>query len=380
MKYQVVIIGPGAKRYRALLEQRLRKRIRDLSPLLPNFLRFIGSARTTQVDPKAPVVGVYFGGRRKPVADVRAVQYLLGFSSVILPVVSDLSRFRDLVPRELHGINGVPRDHSYLDAIINFVLENLGLLRRSRRLFVSYRRSDSSEAALQLRHELDARNYDIFLDTHSVMPGDQFQEVLWQRLVDSDVMLLLDSPGFLASRWTREELAQAQAMTVGILQIVWPHRTPVSYSDLCERMYLKDSDFTGRKLRAATLERIAAKAETLRARSLGARHDNLVREFCDAANRVGTRTIVQPGRYILATLPTRRRIAVVPSVGVLDAFRYHETSRRFTGHGHRLSAALLVYDHRGLRPEWKDYLEWLDQFLPVKAIRITDVGLRLPTL
>ena len=104
-----------------------------------------------------------------------------------------------------------------LDAITNLVLENLGLLRRTRRLFISYRRSNSSHEALQLRHELDARGYDVFLDTHSVPRGDDFQEVLWHRLADSDVVVMLDTPGFMTSRWTKEELAQAEAMTIGMI-------------------------------------------------------------------------------------------------------------------------------------------------------------------
>jgi TIR domain len=375
-KYQIVTFGPGAKKLRPLLERRLRLRIRELGKKITGFVRFTGRDGTSRLDPKAPLVGIYFGGPRTAALDRQALRRLHGFSAVVLPVVTNISRFRRLVPRELYGVNGIARDRAdrNLDAIANLVLENLGLLRRSRRLFISYRRSESSDVALQIRYELDARGYDIFLDTHSVPKGDQFQEVLWHRLADSDLMLLLDSPGFLESRWTLEELAQAEAMTVGILQIVWPGYAPARYSDLCERVYLNAADFNGSALRASALVRISVATERLRARCLAARHDNLVREFCDAADTIGVRTIVQPERYVLAKLGRGRRIAAVPAVGVPDAFRYHEASRRFPSGSGSASEVLLVYDHRGLRPGWLEYLKWLDQFLPVKAARITGVA------
>jgi len=37
-----------------------------------------------------------------------------------------------------------------------------------RRVFVSYRRNESRDAAVQLFEELSARQFDVFLDTHSV--------------------------------------------------------------------------------------------------------------------------------------------------------------------------------------------------------------------
>jgi len=379
VKYQIAILGPGAPRFRSALKRRLRKRLKELGATLPSFVKFMDSAGVSRLDPKAPIVGVYFGGLRHSTADLNAIRLLASISAVVLPVVRNLSHFRKYVPVELHGINGAALDRGdpHLDGITNLLLENLGLLRRSRRLFISYRRTDASVAALQIRHELDGRGYDIFLDTHSVPKGDQFQEVLWQRLADSDIMLLLDSPGFLESRWTQEELAQSQAMTVGILQIIWPNHQPTRYSDLCERIYLSNNDFLGDALSPQTLERIAVAAERLRARSLAARHDNLVREFCDAAATVGARTKVQPERYVLARLRRGRRIAAIPAVGVLDALRYHDASRLIrTGNG-AASEVLLIYDHRGLRPSWSKYLEWLDEFLPVKAVRVTAVAQRL---
>lgn len=356
----------------------LKKRLRELSESLVSIVGFLNAAQTISRDPKVPLVALYCGDGQASATDMTAIGSLMTAASVVLPIVSDLKRFGAAVPAELGGINGAewPKKGAP-HAIVNLVLENLGLLRRARRLFISYRRAESSEEALQLRHELDARGYDVFLDTHSVAKGDDFQEVLWQRLADSDVVVMLDTPGFMESRWTKEELAQAEAMTVGVVQVIWPGHVPAPYTDLCERTYLDQSDFRRTGLKPQTAQRIADIVERLRARSLAARHDNLVREFCDAASAVGIPAQVQPERFISAQLSSGTRIAAIPAVGVPDAFRYHEASRRFPGEEGVATLVFLVYDHRGLRPSWSGFLDWLDDFLPVKAVRITNIAGKL---
>ena len=67
-------------------------------------------------------------------------------------------------------------------------------------------------------------------------------------------------------------------------------------------------------------------------------------------------------------------MAAIPAVGVPDALRYHEASQRFAKGDDLPSQVFLIYDHRGLRPSWSSFLNWLDEFLPVKAVRITKVA------
>jgi hypothetical protein len=160
--------------------------------------------------------------------------------------------------------------------------------------------------------------------------------------------------------------------------LAWTYTAP--YSDLCERLYLTRGDFLATRLRPQALARIAVAVEQLRTRSVAARHDNLVREFCDAAATVGARTFVQPERYVSTRLRSGRRIAAIPAVGVPDALRYHEANLRFRRGGRVAFEAFLIYDHRGLRPSWIAFLEWLDQFLPVKAVRVTTVVEKLAPL
>ena len=359
-QYQLALLGPGARSHAPKLRRVFMRRLRELDRSLPGHLRVLTPKNRDAFDGKAPTVGVYFGGARHSRADQGFLQHLMSTSAVVIPVVGRLSEFGRSVPKELASINGLAlRDHGF-DAIANLALENLGLLRKDRRLFISYRRNDSSNVALQLRHLFEASGYDAFLDTHDVRPGDPFQEVLWQRMLDSDLVVMLDSPNFLGSRWTKD--------------------TPAPHSDLCQRLYLKATDFNGRALRPQAINSIAKVVEGLRARCLAARYNNLVREFCDEAVMAGATTAVQPQRYVLATLKNRKRVAAIPAVGVPDALRYYNASLRFPGRGRKAEIAMLLYDHRGLRANWSEFLRWLDRHLPVKAIRITEVAAEIRKL
>ena len=75
------------------------------------------------------------------------------------------------------------------------MLESVGLLPRQRRVFVSYRRDEARQAALQLFNAFSAKLFDVFLDTHGIAPTEDFQAVLWHRLCNSDVLVMLDTPG-----------------------------------------------------------------------------------------------------------------------------------------------------------------------------------------
>src|SRR3546814_2597055 len=101
------------------------------------------------------------------------------------------------------------------------MLECVGLLRRQRRVFVSYRRVESRETALQLHDLLASRGFDVFFETHDIMPGDPFQDVVLSRTVASDDMVMLDTPIYIDNRWTRQEIGREGAKELKILPVSW---------------------------------------------------------------------------------------------------------------------------------------------------------------
>jgi len=117
--------------------------------------------------------------------------------------VEDVTRFREFVPSDLAHLNAICVSDCGADfeRLAARVLEGFGLLRETRRLFISYRRNETSGVAAQLYEALDASGFDVFLETHGILrPGEPFQDIFWHRLADTDVAVVLDSPGFVGLR------------------------------------------------------------------------------------------------------------------------------------------------------------------------------------
>ena len=372
--YQIVILGHGVRTHGGALEALVQKRADEISPDLVRDLRILRAATIRQLVPNAPTVVVYLAG--DGATDRQLVRQLQGDAVPIIPVVSDLDLYRTETPEELHPVNGTAVNWSRPDftEIVNVVFENLSLLRRERRLFISYLRKESQDAAHQLRVSFDDAGYDTFLDISSVPKGDDFQAVLMHRLLDSDIMIVLDTPGFLTSRWTQEEVAQASAMSVGILRVAWPSVSGARFAELAEHLLLKEEEIEGKGLTAAAVGRVVRAAEALRARNVAARHDNLVGEFCEAAASAGLGHAIQPQRFVIGSKADGRKVAAIPAVGVPDAQRFHDASRRFPVAGEVADEAVLLYDHRGMHGDWMEFLGWLDQYLPVKGLRVTNAA------
>ncbi len=328
----------------------------------------------------APTVCLYFGGDLLPNIDI--LDTLLKDATIVLPIVHDINSLSTLLPVQLHPINGFElKNESDIELLASQILEGLNLLRASRRLFISYKRSESRNVAVQLYERLEEAGFDVFLDTHSVRKGDVFQDELWHRLADTDVVVLLDTPGFLGSKWTKEELAKANTMSIGILQLVWPNHIADKMSDLSIKLQLFADDFISLQrntLSDAAVDVIVDKTESLRARSLASRQDNLITEFIAEANKQGISANLQPEKVITIDKPSGGEIVIIPTVGIPHAFRYNQSEELVKRiRKDRNSQVYLLYDHRNIRDKWLKHLVWLDAFLPIQSVKITEVELWL---
>ncbi|RZK34290.1 MAG: toll/interleukin-1 receptor domain-containing protein [Hymenobacter sp.] len=306
---------------------------------------------------------------------------------MIIPVVDSIDNYSTLVPECLYPVNGFALQTASggIAAVTSAVLESLNLLRRTRKLFISYRRTESKAAAIQLYEHLDSSGFDVFLDTLSIRPGEPFQEVLWHKLSDTEVVILLDTPGYLQSRWTSEELAKASAMSIGIIQVIWPDHQPDPISSLCERLYLSSKDITpdANGLLSFTDDAVAEitkLAESLRARSLSARYHNLIGELKINASELGIEVTLQPQQYVMIETP-HKKVAAIPTVGVPEALRYQEFVELLEAvHNSDSEGAVLLYNDNNLRKRWQEHLQWLDTHLPIKSVRIAQVRQWLTSL
>ncbi len=90
------------------------------------------------------------------------------------------------------------------------------------RLFVSYRRKESQEMADQLFDAMSRRGFQLFLDRFSGTAGRLFPQEIAEELAERDVVVLIETPNILQSRWTKWEVAFARRYRLGLLALQWP--------------------------------------------------------------------------------------------------------------------------------------------------------------
>ncbi len=149
----------------------------------------------------------------------------VGEGGYVLPVAAqagDLGRFP--LPASIQVQNALIAERfkeSWADAVVDEVMSELWIGRQKKKVFISYKRSDSEDLARQIHQELEHRRYSVFLDDCSISHGADFQRELFYWLNDADLVLLLASPNFAASRWLIQEIEFAKAHNVGLVAAVF---------------------------------------------------------------------------------------------------------------------------------------------------------------
>lgn len=377
--YEVLIIGSPKAGQAGTLSKRLEDVAKIFSLAMPDDLAIRTATDLSARNPKAATVALYFGG--DPTKDANVVDQLEKAKVPIVPVVEMGASVTAVIPAEIAHTNAclVDTTDTTLEALASVTLEVLGLLHMQRRIFISYRRSDSREAALQLHDELSSRGFDVFLDTHDIRPAQAFQEMLWHRLSDCDVTIMLDTQDYFGSKWTPQELGRSQALGIQILRVVWPNHSGSRHLSLSDTVKLScaDLDSSGR-LQPALLPTIAKRAEALRSRSIATRHLDLVGRLKSEVTRIGGRFEgIGAYRSVSLTLPQGRQLEAYPMVGVPTAEMLNDIQEkaRKAGHGR---FPCLVYNHIGIRPAWIKHLHWLDeQIASVRTLKVSDAGWEL---
>jgi hypothetical protein len=142
----------------------------------------------------------------------------------VLPVVHSGADVQAVLPEILRPLNAV-RWEQHGDAVALDVLRLLGLVERHRRLFLSYRRQETSALAINLREHLSRRTFDVFLDRFSVPPADDFQRRIDIELSDKAFVLLLESTSAVRSQWVQHEVAFALSHGISLMALTLPDVT-----------------------------------------------------------------------------------------------------------------------------------------------------------
>lgn len=377
-RYQLICIGEKSKYLNEVIDAFFRHTT-ELGVDKDSINVIDSSNFKTDYKSNAPAFCLYFGSESSNFKNLDILNILIKDATLILPIATDLEKYKIQIPKDLENVNGFElATKNDVEKLVSCILEGLSLLRLSRRLFISYKRDESSSVAIQLFEQLEKNGFDVFLDTHSIRPGEAFQEELWHRMADTDVVVLLNTPGFLKSNWTTQELAKANSMSIGILQVIWPAHKLERDAELSIPFQLSDTDFgnsffkdSKSYLTSIAIKTIISQVESLRARSLASRQDNIITEFIASSNRVGKIADLQSEKFITVKKSDGKELVIIPTVGVPQAFTYNQSEELVARiKSKNVAGVYLLFDHRNIREKWIKHLDWLDNYLPVKTIKI----------
>lgn len=364
--YRVIVLGNESSSSTGAIRDAIALEIREFGMTLGNEVVFLSGS---VAGPEAiATVGLFFGSEPIPAF---AHSWMLSQGIPIIPIVSDLARCSAELPNELSHLNAMKFSPETVSAIAVATLECLGLLHKQRRVFLSYVRKETRAAALQIHDSLCARQFDVFLDTHDVRPGQHFQDALWHRLCDSDVMVMLDSPNYFERRWTREEFGKANLKKAAILRVAWPGVSRSASLGITDNLEILASDLDGGALSTSALNRIGDQIESLRSRGIAVRNANLIGILRTAVGEINGRVVaIGACRRVEIKLPRGKTIFAYPTLGVPSA----ETLNDVESHAGE-SPAAIIYDHIGILDRWLLHLKWLGQRIPtVRWIQASRVG------
>lgn len=200
----------------------------------------------------------------------------------VLPVLDNLVNAPGKLPPGLDGLNALAIEagdgtRTY-DRLVDEIFSLLWWRRRRRRVFLSYKRSDSSGVAHQLRQELTQLGYYVFIDECDIHAGEDVQPEIMSWLTDSDFAILLCSPHLEDSEWVMKEVATARAVLLPLLCVLWPGQRLLKCikDQITLQHKLKPGDLIGadppqQTLTAGAFKGLLTQVESYRSRAISQR-------------------------------------------------------------------------------------------------------------
>jgi hypothetical protein len=139
------------------------------------------------------------------------------------------------VPRTPFNTRTINTEHWQQSAteIVPRIFAAAGVSDSGARVFISYRRKDSSPLAEQLFEVLARKNVDVFVDRFRIDVGADFQQRILQELAHKSMMVLIESATVAKSEWTRYEIAVAKSSRIGLMarRTVRPYATSTARAE-----------------------------------------------------------------------------------------------------------------------------------------------------
>jgi len=215
---------------------------------------------------------------------------------------------------------------SDIDEVIPYIFGKIGVSDEDQRIFISYRRIDTTALAEQLFNRLNQERFEVFLDTFSINPGVVFQSRLYQELVDKAMVVFLESKNFSNSEWTQAEAAFVKLNRLGYIALNIDNAPKIPSVDEQFRIMISAADLTLEKeLLIPKLDSVVKKIREQHSAALNYMKDYLNMSIVVALNNRGI-TPQYDTKGFIGDTAAKYKIWTTPRPPKLDDYHYAETS------------------------------------------------------
>jgi len=305
----------------------------------------------------------------------------------VLPIVCDLTQCGVVLPESLSPFNALPWPNASAGSPTppptQDILRFAGLSEADRRVFISYKRSESSAVAEQLLSALVRRGFNVFLDLYTIDYGAEFQASLKSELASRAMVVLLETAGVTQSKWVMEEINFVRSHKLGLLSIAWPGpptsgnpvpRLPILPADY--RMELNAGDLpsgsAGTVLTPQALDQVVREIERTHAIAMARRRRELLGSLTAALRSHAVEVGPLDAWSVVATTPIQKeryQFAVLPRAATVDSVYDCELQRATAG----IPQAFLVQPSTGLTGRQVELLGWVTDGRPVACALDTEI-------
>lgn len=194
------------------------------------------------IDERQPLLCLYYGATKEDKNKVYPMDLKRrAANQEVLPIIDNPIHFNDYIPSDIGSVNAfILSDATKVEKLKNRILSWFGLLDNTRKIFISYKRSDTSALAHQLFDSMIKMGYIPFLDSYSIESGVDFQEYLMNEISDADMFIMLNSSNYDQSEYTKAELVAASHLGIGILQVTFPESKNFPEAVFSSKILLKE--------------------------------------------------------------------------------------------------------------------------------------------
>ena len=310
--YQLILLGADqfVTRLREAIREQVERRIGHGVLEITHVLEPVDDDPAT-IAPHRVVVWV---GPERADEELESLRRGVEASLPILPVVIDRD-YRSL-PELVEALNAVSlRDNEA--GVVEAILRMLGLAESERRVFISYRRQDTTALADQLRHALLDRGFDVFIDRYAIEPGADVQRRIDIELGDKALVLVLESPSMLDSKWIQHEVDYASEHRISLFALTVPEvtdRDRIRKFDGRRRWLhareLRDTA-AGRELTSETLDEVCTQLEVIHATRLRRHREQMMRALTAWLTHAGYTARVGRDWTVIAERDDERKVFLI---------------------------------------------------------------------